>query len=83
MPINRRHPPLAQRERSTSAPNVCYNMVTAPSSVDGLLEDWCRMKAHNHLAGTGRIHNLTAIHRERKTGLKPAITKKGNDHNRA
>ncbi len=53
--IPRRHPPpLAQRERSTSAPNVCYNMVSAPGGVDGVAEDWSyRMKAQN-LAGTGR-----------------------------
>lgn len=53
LPLNRRHPaPLAQRERSTSAPNVCYNMVTS-NGMD--LEDWSRVKAHN-LAGTGELH---------------------------
>lgn len=54
IPLPRRHPPpLAQRERSTSAPNVCYNMVTS-SGMDASLEDWSRVKAHN-LAGTGKL----------------------------
>ena len=53
--ISRRHPPpLAQRERSTSAPNVCFNMV-AQSGVDTALDDWSyRLKVHN-LAGTGKL----------------------------
>jgi len=46
--IPRRHPPpLAQRERSTSAPNVCFNMV-GQSGVDAALDDWSyRLKVHN------------------------------------
>ncbi|XP_046444056.1 raf homolog serine/threonine-protein kinase Raf-like isoform X4 [Daphnia pulex] len=53
MQIPRRHPPpLAQRERSTSAPNVCYNMVGNQGGIDTALEDWSyRIKAHN-LAAT-------------------------------
>ncbi|KAK4036139.1 hypothetical protein OUZ56_028204 [Daphnia magna] len=50
--IPRRHPPpLAQRERSTSAPNVCYNMVGNQSGVDSTLEDWTyRIKMQNMAA---------------------------------
>lgn len=53
MQMPRRHPPpLAQRERSTSAPNVCFNMVSNTGGIDPTLEDWSyRCKAH--LAGTG------------------------------
>ena len=53
--IPRRHPPpLAQRERSTSAPNVCFNMV-GQSGVDAALDDWSyRLKVHN-LACTGTL----------------------------
>ena len=54
--IPRRHPPpLAQRERSTSAPNVCYNMVGTQSGMDSTLEDWSyRIKVQN-LAATGTV----------------------------
>lgn len=54
--IPRRHPPpLAQRERSTSAPNVCYNMVGNQSGVDSTLEDWTyRIKMQN-MAATGKL----------------------------
>jgi len=52
-------PPLAQRERSTSAPNVCYNMVGVggqQSSMDAALEEWSnRIKVYN-LAGTGKLY---------------------------
>ncbi len=56
--IPRRHPPpLAQRERSTSAPNVCYNMVGTQSGMDAALEDWSyRIKVQN-LAATGMSGN--------------------------
>ncbi|XP_046631068.1 raf homolog serine/threonine-protein kinase Raf-like isoform X3 [Daphnia pulicaria] len=63
MQIPRRHPPpLAQRERSTSAPNVCYNMVGNQGGIDTALEDWSyRIKAHN-LAATANnsyFHRVT------------------------
>lgn len=60
-------PPLAQRERSTSAPNVCYNMVGVgtgvgqQSAIDAALEDWSnRIKVYN-LAGTGTYKNLSYL----------------------
>lgn len=57
-------PPLAQRERSTSAPNVCYNMVGVAgqqSSMDAALEEWSnRIKVYN-LAGTGKLPFLKII----------------------
>lgn len=62
--IPRRHPPpLAQRERSTSAPNVCYNMVGNQGGIDTALEDWSyRIKAHN-IAATGTLsYPLTLLH---------------------
>lgn len=52
-------PPLAQRERSTSAPNVCYNMVGAPGALGGslglsdALEEWSNRIRGFNLAGTG------------------------------
>ena len=62
--IPRRHPPpLAQRERSTSAPNVCYNMVGNQGGIDTALEDWSyRIKAHN-IAATGTLsYPFTILH---------------------
>ena len=62
--IPRRHPPpLAQRERSTSAPNVCYNMVGNQGGIDTALEDWSyRIKAHN-IAATGTLsYPFTLLH---------------------
>ncbi|XP_077540468.1 serine/threonine kinase raf oncogene isoform X2 [Haemaphysalis longicornis] len=48
--VPRAHPPpLGQRERSTSAPNVCYNLV---STTDFLAEDFAsRYRSHNSSAG--------------------------------
>ena len=59
--IPRSHPPrLAQRERSTSAPNVCFNAV-AQSVVGGTLDDWSYdLKPHN-LACTGTINSRYCI----------------------
>uniref|UniRef100_A0A1E1XC06 non-specific serine/threonine protein kinase n=1 Tax=Amblyomma aureolatum TaxID=187763 RepID=A0A1E1XC06_9ACAR len=50
--VPRSHPPpLGQRERSTSAPNVCYNLV---SGSDFSAEDFAnRYRSHNSSAGTG------------------------------
>ncbi|XP_077540467.1 serine/threonine kinase raf oncogene isoform X1 [Haemaphysalis longicornis] len=47
--VPRAHPPpLGQRERSTSAPNVCYNLV---STTDFLAEDFAsRYRSHNSSA---------------------------------
>nr|CAH0108223.1 unnamed protein product [Daphnia galeata] len=61
--IPRRHPPpLAQRERSTSAPNVCYNMVGNQGGIDTALEDWSyRIKAHNIAATEAGLISLTRL----------------------
>ena len=69
MQMPRRHPPpLAQRERSTSAPNVCFNMVSNTGGIDPALEDWSyRCKAH--LAGTGTYNLEMLFYFLKKLGL--------------
>ncbi|XP_064631999.1 serine/threonine-protein kinase B-raf-like isoform X5 [Lineus longissimus] len=50
-----RAPPLAQRERSTSAPNVCYNLVNPGESA----EEFTRRYAQSHCNNLG--HNIASL----------------------